>query len=210
MKKVVFTNPYDLLFETDKINQLFEDGLELLHVRKPKFSIGELRTFISDIDSKYYNKIVVHQHYSVANEFGLKGIHISKRKRNNWLFRNFHMLFIKSMYSERTISTTFSSVHELKATYLTFDYAFISPLFNSNYTGNSFFCFSKSDVMDMLARKKMPIYGLGGISENRIKLLEEFGFDGVGLQSAVWKSVDPIKSFRNILNKKESEQTVAI
>ena len=51
---IVITNPFSIENEFQILHQLFEEGLELLHVRKPAYSEKEMRIFLSHIEDKFY------------------------------------------------------------------------------------------------------------------------------------------------------------
>ena len=80
MKIIVISNPVNINGEFEFLNQLFSLGLEYFHIRKPGFNYSDLRNYIKDIPSKYHNRIILHSHFELLNEFELKGIHI---KRND-------------------------------------------------------------------------------------------------------------------------------
>ena len=46
---IVITNPSFIEDEIDILHSLFEEGLSLLHIRKPDFSETEMKTFVSKI-----------------------------------------------------------------------------------------------------------------------------------------------------------------
>ena len=53
---IVITNPTPITNEISTIHSLFENGLELLHIRKPDFSEDEMRSYLSEIELKYYRQ----------------------------------------------------------------------------------------------------------------------------------------------------------
>jgi thiamine-phosphate pyrophosphorylase len=59
--------------EVERITNLFDHGLETLHIRKPKLSSTEISELITSFPEKYRSRIVIHGHYKLARKFGLKG-----------------------------------------------------------------------------------------------------------------------------------------
>ena len=76
MKFIVYTLPYAISNEADKINQLFESGLDELHIRKPGYSKDDLCSLLNLINREYHHRIVLHHHHSLMKSFILKGIHL--------------------------------------------------------------------------------------------------------------------------------------
>ena len=70
-----------IIFSICKLNQLFENGLEVLHLRKPTFTIDGYRELLRSVDEQYYQRIVIHQFHDLCKEFKLKGIHIQEQPR---------------------------------------------------------------------------------------------------------------------------------
>ncbi|MEX2596200.1 MAG: thiamine phosphate synthase, partial [Salibacteraceae bacterium] len=88
------------------------------------------------------------------------------------------------------ITTTFNSLESLRENTQRFDYVFLGSVFNSH----SYYSRDEEAGMNMLKSivKKSPsvVYALGGVTPERIPMVEEAGFGGVGLSSAVWKNFD--------------------
>ena len=81
MKLIILTHPELLPGETDILNRLFAEGLSCLHLRKPSLGYDETRSFIEAISHQYHSRIVIHDHYQLAHEFALKGVHRSEERR---------------------------------------------------------------------------------------------------------------------------------
>jgi thiamine-phosphate pyrophosphorylase len=95
MQKIIFTNSNDVTFESDKINKMFENGLDILHIRKSEYTEEKLRRYINNIDKKYHSKIVIHEFFNLLDEYDLKGIHINRENRNSFWFNFFTLKRIK-------------------------------------------------------------------------------------------------------------------
>lgn len=174
--------------EAEIINQMFYDGLDLLHIRKPWISRQEMPGFISSIHEQFYGQLVLHSHYDLGQDYGVSRFHFREEDRKNGKYKPF--------MNGDIIST---SVHEITA-YNTlekeWEYAFISPFFPSiSKKGYG----TDSTVIESLKQRNNPdvkLIGLGGIDSSRIHEVFELGVDGVALLGAIWESDEPLNVFR--------------
>ena len=79
MKWIVITLPEFIRNEAGYIQQLFESGIDLLHLRKPEASLEDYENLIQKIDAKWYPQIVIHDHFELCEKYHLHGIHLNKR-----------------------------------------------------------------------------------------------------------------------------------
>ncbi|MFD0963704.1 thiamine phosphate synthase [Pseudofulvibacter geojedonensis] len=180
------------------LNQLFEAGLEYYHFRKPNKSYQEHCDYLDAIETKYHNRIVIHYHHELINEYDLKGIHFQEQKRRDHIDNPGHYFKDLNMFG-KTISSSFHEPEELENCYFEFDYHLLSPVFSSiskqGYEGRGF------DVnhIDKL------IVGMGGINSKTLAKTIELGFKGVGVLGGVWNTDNPVESFKEL---KEEYATV--
>jgi len=192
---IVISNPIAIADEQAIIQQLFDEGLEIFHIRKKEFSENEMRTFIEQIPEKYFCKIVLHSHYNLAKEYNLKGIHVD--------------IDFKSELSNGTLSVSFHSLDEIEKFDRKFDYGFLSPVFDSISKEGYKSKFDFSALKTYLVNRKVVNNGtgkglliaLGGIDENKIEKVKELGFSGIALLGAIWQSEYPLEKFKRIKEK---------
>ena len=80
MKKlIVITSPYFFKGEDSILSHLFDEGMQHLHLRKPDSEANELRKLLDRIPDIYYPKVVLHDCFNLAIEYGLGGIHLNRR-----------------------------------------------------------------------------------------------------------------------------------
>ncbi|MFS4472812.1 thiamine phosphate synthase [Chryseobacterium sp. T20] len=178
--------------ETDLINQMFQEGLDLLHIRKPWLSHNEMREFITQIDEVFYPQLVLHTHYDLGKEFTISRFHFREIDRQEEMY--------KSFVKDNTIST---SVHDIK-TYNTlekeWEYAFISPFFPSiSKKGYGL----DSTIKEEIKHRNNPdvkLIGLGGINQDNIREVFESESDGAALLGAIWESEEPLNVFKKCRN----------
>jgi len=173
------------------LNKLFEEGLEYFHLRKPNKTIEEYCDYLHQIDEQYHNKIIIHTHHVLINEYNLKGIHFQEQLRKDKLDIPSRYFIGLSMFG-KTISSSFHEVEDLIACDFEFDYHLLSPVFSSiskvGYEGRGF------DVKSI--RKK--IIGMGGVSTNNLAEFTQLGYRGVGVLGGIWHSLKPVEDFIKI------------
>lgn len=184
---IVITNPSAIANEISNIDSLFKEGLSLLHVRKPNFSVIEMAQFIHQIKPEYWDRLVVHHHHDLAKDFGINRIHFSEKNREN-------SFSIRS--NQKIFSTSTHSIEDFNALENDFEYAFLSPVFTS---------ISKEDyhpktnlfkALQSRTNHNTKVIALGGIDSKNIQKALENGFDDVALLGSIWTNENPIKQFK--------------
>jgi len=187
---IVISNPFAITDEIKIIHSLLEEGLPLLHIRKPDFSELEMAEFIHQIKLEFRDRIVLHSHHLLAEDFGINRIHFSEKERNNLI--EFPAMFSKAC---RSISTSTHSIEDFNLLE-NFDYAFLSPVFKSIFKENYL---PKTDLFEALKLKtnhKTKVVALGGIDPENIQKTLENSFDDVALLGTIWKNENPLKQFK--------------
>lgn len=184
----------DIENEIGILNQLFEAGLEFYHLRKPLKDIQGYRDYLNQIAVTYHNRIVVHEHHELINEYNLKGIHFQEQKRRDHIdnpgqyFKNLNMF-------GKTISASFHNLEELEDCAFEFDYHLLSPVFTSiskkGYEGRGFNV-KNSDKF---------VIGMGGVDANTMPEVFKLGFKGIGVLGGVWNTQNPLQHFIALKNK---------
>ncbi len=197
---IILTSEREIENETMLLNQLFENGLEVLHLRKPSFDIEGYRKLLNQIEKKYYKRIVIHQYLNLCMEYELKGIHLQESVRESLVntLESFTNAYKKRGFS---VSSSFHEPEELNACSIKFDYHLLSPVFSSiskqGYEGRGF------DVNHI----DKTIIGMGGVNSQTIPEVFKLGFKGIGVLGGVWNTGTPIESFKEIKRHYEEETT---
>lgn len=181
----------DLPKEIDILNQLFQEGLEYFHLRKPHTDYQGYVDYLNKIDPSYHSRIVVHDYHELINEFNLKGIHFQEQERIDHIdnpgryFKGFNLF-------GKIISSSFHEPKDIKDCYFEFDYHLLSPVFSSlskeGALGRGF------DVNEIDKR----IIGMGGVSVDNLAAFDALGYEGVGVLGGIWKSETPIAVFKKM------------
>ncbi|WP_109097220.1 thiamine phosphate synthase [Aquimarina sp. AU58] len=196
---IILTSERELENEAGKINKLFDSGLEILHFRKPTLDVEGYRTFLNQIDTKYYNRIMIHQFHELCEEFNLRGIHIQEQPRLD-LEEKLEEYINNYKTKGYKVSSSFHSKEDIKNCSVNFEYVLLSPVFSSiskvGYTGKGF------DVTDL----NEFVIGMGGINENTLQATFDLGYRGIGVLGGIWNTEDSLKSFKIIYDKLKTIQ----
>ncbi len=184
---IVITNPSAIANEISLIDSLFEEGLSLLHIRKPYFSEIEMTQFIHQIKPEYRSKLVLHNHHQLAENFEINRIHFSEKDRkNSFLVNTDHKIF----------STSTHSIEDFNSLENDFDYAFLSPVFTSISKEDYHPKENLFEALKSRTNNKTKVIALGGIDSENIKKTLENGFDDVAILGTIWNHENPIKQFK--------------
>ncbi len=209
MKIVVITPHGHYEDETKVVTKLFENGLETLHLRKPKFSTRDMRNYINQIPAQFHNRIIVHSHHMLIRKLNLKGIHYTKthlkKTFRNWWIRKY-IEYFKEGIVKTTSHTKLVSLYDDEE--VAVDYVFLSPIFDS-LTGKYQSGFYEEGIRAALKKINKKVIARGGIDEGRIEKVKELGFYGMALYSCIWESKKPVEDFVNIV-KRCNELSIAV
>ena len=187
---IVITNPSAISGEISTIESFFEEGLSLLHIRKPEFSEVEMAHFINQIKVEFRSNLVLHSHHQLAEDFGINRIHFSEKDRKH--SHDFPARFSKPC----RYSTSTHSIEDFNSLKKDFEYAFLSPVFKSISKEEYY---PEKDLFEALALRtntNTKVIALGGIDSENIKKTLENGFDDVALLGSIWNNDNPVKQFK--------------
>ncbi|MPS63557.1 MAG: thiamine phosphate synthase [Chryseobacterium sp.] len=184
---VIITPEKQVHKETEIINELFREGLDLLHIRKPFINSEEMTEFIKKINPEFHHQLVLHSHHHLAEDFDISRLHFREIDRRNDLHQSF---------KDKIISTSVHDIETFNELGNEWEYAFVSPVFPSiskkGYGENSII------LNDIIRREnsKVKLIALGGINENNILEVFSNDIDGVALLGAIWENNKPIQIFK--------------
>lgn len=195
MKLVVITPSKKSDNEIAAVIQMFEAGLDTLHVRKNRFSTKELDEYINEIPKHFHNRIIIHSHHRLALKYDLKGFHFTsthlKKRFKLWL--NTKFIYIRKPNLIKTISFRRATELYLPLPVKT-DYCFLGTMFH-NVSGELYSGFYPEVVEAAINKSGMKIYARGGINEKSVELAYKLGFHGVALYGNLWKSASPYTKY---------------
>lgn len=184
---IVITPEESVENETEIINELFQEGLDLLHIRKPFINSEEMAGFIQKINQEFHHQLVLHSYYELAENFNISRLHFREIDRQNNLF---------TAFTSKTISTSVHDIEIFNELNEDWEYSFISPVFPSiskkGYGENT------NTLNDIKKRRNsdVKLIALGGIDENNIHNVLDSNIDGVALLGAIWESKESIQNFK--------------
>jgi thiamine-phosphate pyrophosphorylase len=174
--------------EAEIINRMFQEGLDLLHIRKPVMSREEMTSFLDSIDDEFYPQLVLHGYYDLRKDYHISRFHFREADRKDETYQSY--------ISQSTLSTSVHDIETYDSLEKEWEYALISPVFPSiSKKGYG----EESTVMEEIKNRNNPnvkLIALGGINENNICKVFENGADGAALLGAVWESDEPLNTFK--------------
>lgn len=191
MKLVVITDSKRLENEIASVIQMFEAGLDTLHLRKTRFSTKELEDYIKQIPEHFHNRIIIHSHHRLALKYNLKGIHFTATHLNRKfkLWWNNKMIYLRKPHLLKTVSYKRINDVYLPQKVQT-NYCFLGTMFH-NLTGELYSGFYPEAVKALITKSGKKIYARGGINEKSVELAYQLGFHGVALYGHLWKNSNP-------------------
>jgi thiamine-phosphate pyrophosphorylase len=194
MELLVISSPRCFEGESAFINALFEEGLEIFHMRKPETDKKDYARVLDGVSARYRNRIALNQHHELAGDFGTKRLHYSEQSRKAQ-----DKDLLAELHQDKILST---SVHDMEEvlTLKDFDYAFMGPVFDSfskpGYKGIATDDFIPTETTDnQRLIKDTKVIALGGIGLNTIGRMKRMGFDGAAMLGWIWN--DPSKAIEN-------------
>lgn len=176
MKLIVMTKPTFFVEEDKILANLFEEGLDNLHLYKPGASPMYSERLLTLLGEDYHNKITVHGHFYLKEEYRLKGIHIDDAHTE------------PPTGYKGNISRTCHMIEELKDAKKHSNYVFLHSIFDSQTNADEKASFTMEELEkatnDGLIDKK--VYALGGMNLETIKAVKDLGFGGIVICGDLW------------------------
>ena len=193
MKLIVISKENFFPEEACWINAMMSEYPFILHVRKPFASLAELETLLHQIHPVYYNRMVLHDHYALAEKYRLKGIH--------WNARNEDFKLEGAYWQKASISRSCHSIPEVEMYKDQYHYVTLSPIFDSISKQGYKAAFSESELKSAIGQGIInhQVIALGGIDSSNIHQLATMGFGGAAVLGVIWNHTE-LTSIRKELN----------
>lgn len=178
MKLIVITSPQFIGGEASYITSMLQKGIDLVHLRKPESSPCDCAKLLDAIPEELHRRIVIHYHDCLCKDYHLGGIHISPFHMNKQTHR-----------CNGTISRSCHSIDEIASFKSSYDYLFLSPIFNSISKQGYHGAFSASQLQEAQQKGIIDnkVVALGGITANNLSIVKQLGFGGAALLGDVWQ-----------------------
>lgn len=177
MKFIVITSPDFLPGEASLVEELFRHGVDTLHLRKPSASEADCARLIESIPSEWRGRIVVHDHHSLCQRYGLQGIHLNSRNPS-----------APEGFRPATVSASCHSLAEAARRKADCDYVFLSPVFDSISKRGYRSAYQPQELRQAAEAGVIDhrVVALGGVSLDTIDQLRQWRFGGAAFLGDVW------------------------
>ena len=176
MKLAIMTKSTFFVEEDKILSALFDVGLDNLHLYKPETSPIYSERLLSLLPDKSYEKIFVHSHYYLKDEYRLAGIHLDKDTDE-----------IPDGYKGK-IGRTCRDLSKLKELKKQSAYVFLGNIFKSQSEPSEPGTFTMSQLEEASDKGLIDkhVYALGGMNAENISVARELGFGGVVIRGDLW------------------------
>lgn len=180
MRIIAITTPKVDDEDVSLIRAMIGCGIDTIHLRKPDSDVDDCRRLLKELTDSERERIVIHDHPELYNEFSLKGIHLNKNVR----------CLPEGYAGFRTRSChTFEEVLRYKDEC---DYVFLSPIFDSiskagyksGFTAEALQEASDAGIIDE------KVVALGGVTLDSLPYLERLGFGGAAMLGGIYQLID--------------------
>ena len=176
---IVITLPHFFDGEARRIVQLLQSGIDLIHIRKPNASAEETQCLLLEIPEEYRKQLVVHDHFQLAETYGLYGVHLNSRNPfppQGW---------------KGSVSRSCHTLEEVVQWKPKCNYVSLSPVFDSISKQGYRSAFSVEMLKEARAKGIVDnkVLALGGVTFSRIDEVLNMGFGGAMILGDAWKTV---------------------
>ena len=202
---------HDIPNEIHVLNLLFCEGLEVFHLRKNRANGSEighdkvteerLRDYIEKIPDCFRDRIILHSNFNLVQEYGLRGAHFTKRYEYADYLKDSNTAVDTKPF--RKIGFSLHSTTEIETYSCTYDYLFLSPVFDSisNIGYNSKFNLTRLKKFLNNVPCKSKIIALGGMNDTKVEKVNELGFNGLSLLGFIWSHFEDNQDIVGAVNR---------
>ena len=197
---VVISSPVEVPHEATLVNALFDEGMELFHLRKPGIGSEPLKALIEKIAAVHRHRIALHQHHLVAAATGIHRLHFTESCRNE--IKEDRLQKLEA--SHHILSTSIHGVENHETLSTTFAYFFFGPVFNSISKKGYVAAVDNDFIFPAFNDRPKPV-AIGGIDARNIRQLPRKQFKGAAVLGAIWrepgKSIEQFKKIQQAWQK---------
>ena len=177
MKLLLLSSPHFFVEEDKILTTLFEEGLDVLHLRKPYTEPVYSERLLTLIPQEYHSRIITNDHFYLKEEFQLLGIHLSER--NPQAPQDYH----------GTTTCCCNSLEELGESKQKCQYVILKNVFDSISDPGRVSQFPVEQLREAGHRGLIDRHVMAqtGISLETIPLAADMGFGGVVVCNDLWK-----------------------
>ncbi len=160
------------------VGYLERGDIDLIHIRKPQADRLAVQRLIGQIPSHYYDRLVLHDHHSLAQQYHLHGVHLNSRNPQppaGW---------------QGAVSISCHSIGELaERRREPFAYMSLSPVFDSISKQGYRSAFTREQLLQAHGQGIIDrrVMALGGVTFDKLKEIQQMGFGGAMILGDAWK-----------------------
>lgn len=192
MKLILLTAPDFFIEEHSILQALFDEGLELVHLRKPNAEPVLCERLLSLIPDNYRKNIVTHDHFYLQNEYELHGIHLNERNPE------------PPKDYKGAISCTCPTIEDVLAHKKAMDYVFLPSIYTTPERDAFAAPYSASMLKEQIKKKNIDkkVFAFGNMEIETIEQLRDLGFHGAVINQAIWSrfNIHTTQDFKDLIN----------
>ena len=177
MKLLLLSSPHFFVEEDKILSSLFEEGLDILHLRKPDTEPVYSERLLTLMPREHHSRIITNDHFYLKEEFQLMGIHLSAR--NPLPPQNYNGLITRSC----------NSLEELAEAKRDSQYVILKDVFDSLSDPERKSKYTPEQLREAGCRGLIDRHVIAqtGISLDTIPQAADMGFGGVIVCNDLWK-----------------------
>lgn len=167
--KIGITPPDFRPDEGESIARLLDEGIDIMHLRKPGCTVGAMEKLIRSIPDAYHGRLRLHSHFELCRKYGLRGVQV-----------NSHEYVVPEGVTN--ISRSCHGIAELgipAPSGCILEYQTLSPIYDSiskqGYTSG----FNIDELKGHLVGRN--VIALGGVTPDKFTELQDAGFVGAAM-----------------------------
>ena len=191
---IIISSPSAIVNEAAIINALFDEGMEVFHLRKPDATLNELRQLLGNIKPIYYPRIALHQYHHLVNCFNINRLHFTEEKRKTINEETLAKLKERNYL----LSTSIHSLNAYESLSNCFNYTFFGPVFKS-ISKQGYEASVDNNFVFPVKKGGAKAIALGGICIENMQQAMIMKFNGIAALGAIWQQPDDsVKQFKNL------------
>ncbi|MDB5271663.1 MAG: thiamine phosphate synthase [Chitinophagaceae bacterium] len=171
-----------------------------------------MKRWLEQLPAEEQKQIILHSHWSLADEFELKGLHFGASVLKDMRTEEQQDWWLYAKKKGLTISSSVHDQEEIHRLPLGVDEVWLSPIYESiskagyqaAFTASQFDTWTKN----IQQQKQAKVFALGGVKAEHLNELKQRGFYGAVALGTVWKDIQGLKD-KEIL-KQRIEQLIAL
>lgn len=199
MKLIVISSSKNNSGDPKAFSELFENGLDHLHLRKPSMSTADMKKLIEAIPEHFHNRVVIHSHHKLAGKYDLGGVHLTGLHRRRRFSTWFRLKLLHMKNESLTVSTSFHKLGHVYTNNKQFDYILLGTIFDQ-LTGKFNAGYNEHSLRAVIEKTNVPLVARGGTTAASIPVCADLGFHGIAFGSTIWNSPSPVQTWCAILD----------